>query len=1020
MDCPRCQQENPPHAKFCLGCGVRLAASCAHCGAALPEGARFCAACGQAVAAAPPEPRPVAPNASLPKHLAERILRSKTALEGERKQVTVLFADLKGSLELLADRDPEDARKILDPVLERMMEAVHHYEGTVNQVMGDGIMALFGAPIAHEDHAVRACYAALRMQDAVQRYADELRRTQGLDVQIRVGLNSGEVVVRSIGSDLRLDYTAVGQTTHLAARMEQLARPGTTLLTESALRGVEGWIAVRSLGPTPIKGLAGPVPVYEVVGPGAARTRLQVAVARGLTRFVGREAELDRLRQALDHAASGHGQVMAVVGEPGVGKSRLFHEFIHSHRVDGWLVLEASSVSYGKATAYMPLIFLLKSYFKIGERDDTRTIRAKITGNVLTLDEGLKDGIPAILRLLDALPEEHEFHRLDAAARRAATLEWAKRILLRESGNQPVLLVFEDLHWIDAETEALLDALVDSLPAAPILLAVNYRPEYRHAWGNKSYYQQLQMVALPPESAAEMLRPLLGDDAALEPVRRLLIERAEGNPLFLEESVRSLVESGVLVGERGAYRLGKDPVGIQVPSTVHAIIAARIDGLQPEDKQLLQAASVIGKDVPQILLAGIAESSDERVREGLARLRAAEFLYELKLFPDTEYTFKHALTLEVAYNSLLQSRRRELHARTIGVIERVYADRLPEHFNLLAHHAFRGEVWSKALHYLNLTSSHSTRQSIDAALGGPESPTNLWWRGLHERAVALVQREFAIAASFRHFGTVVLSNFRLGQACHSLGEYARAIEALARNVGLLEGDLQRETFGLAGFPSVLSRAWLSLSEIEQDRVEDALLHAGDAVRIADDAAQSFSQIVAHAALGTVRLRAGDLAAATRALERALELQRASNVEVLFAIVAPPLGHAYARAGRHRDGTTLIAEAIERAEAIEFAANHALRLVWLGDAYLLAGEADVAKRTALRALETARRYGERGHEAYALTLLGDIARQGHSPDRDGAAEAYGDALAVAEALGMRRLADAARDGRESVSRLPSPR
>lgn len=1006
MNCSRCQQENPSHAKFCLGCGARLTAICTRCGADLPEGARFCSGCGQAVSTtAPSDPRHNRPEAFIPKHLAERILRAKSSLEGERKQVTVLFADLKGSMELIADRDPEDARQILDPVIERMIEAVHHYEGTVNNVMGDGVMALFGAPIAHEDHAVRACYAALRMQEGVGRYADDLRRRQGLDVQIRVGLNSGEVVVCSIGTDLHVDYTAVGQTTHLAARMEQLARPGTTLLTEFVLRSAEGRIAVNGLGLVPIKGLADPVAVYEIVGPGAARTRLQAAVARGLTRFVGRDAEVERLRQALEQAVRGQGQVVAVFGEPGVGKSRLFYEFLHSHRTQDWLVLESSSVSYGKATAYMPLLSVLRAYFGITERDDTRTIRAKVTGYLLTLDEALKDGIPALLHLLDALPEEHEFHRANSVARRSSTIEWLKRILLRESRNQPVLLVFEDLHWIDGETQALLDALVDSLPAAAILLAVNYRPEYRHAWTNKSYYQQFQIHALGPETAAAMLQPLLGDDPTLDPVRRLVIERTEGNPLFLEESVRSLVETGVLIGERGAYRLGKDPVGVQVPSTVQAIIASRIDGLQPQDKQLLQAASVIGKDVPHVLLSEIAECSEDELRSGLGRLQAAEFVYELKLFPDLEYTFKHALTHEVAYGSLLHDRRRALHARIVGAIERIHADRLPEHFRNLIHHAFRGEVWSKALHYLSQTASSAERRSIDAVLGGTESPGNLWWRGLHERAVALTQREQAILASFRNFGGSITANFRLGQACHSLGEYARAADVLSRNIALLEEDLQKELFGFAGFPSVLSRVWLSLCEVEQNRIGEAVRHSGEAVEIADSAEHSFSQIVALAGQGTIFLLVGDTDAAMPSLERALAIDRVSDVPLLLPLIAPPLGLAYVRAGRHEEGLGLIAQGVERAEILEFAANHARRLTWLGEARLLSGHSDVAKRVALRALEMARRYGERGHEAYALSLLGDVMARGHPPDREGAANAYRDALTLAELLGMRRLSAA---------------
>src|SRR5262245_49143600 len=366
MKCPRCQHENPPQAKFCLECGARVALACPKCRSELPASAKFCLDCGAPVTSqTTSEARSTSPESYTPRHLAEKILTSKSALEGERKQVTVLFADVRGSMELLADRDPEEARKILDPVLERMMEAVHRYEGTVNQVMGDGIMALFGAPLAHEDHAVRACYTALRLQNAVRRYSDDLRRAQGVEVQICVGLNSGDVVVRAIGSDLRMDYSAVGQTTNLAARMEQLAAPGSIRLTADALHLAEGFVQVAPLGPVPVKGLAQPIEVFELVGAGAARTRLEVAARRGLTRFVGRDAELEQLRDALDRAGQGHGQVVAVVGEPGVGKSRLVWELTHSHRVHDWLIVQSASVSYGKATAYLPVIELLRGYFAI-------------------------------------------------------------------------------------------------------------------------------------------------------------------------------------------------------------------------------------------------------------------------------------------------------------------------------------------------------------------------------------------------------------------------------------------------------------------------------------------------------------------------------------------------------------------------------------------------------------------------------------------------------------------------------
>jgi class 3 adenylate cyclase len=511
---------------------------------------------GDAGSAPPPAPEPVrAPHAYTPPHLAEKILTSRSALAGERKQVTVLFADLKGSMELLAGRDPEEALQLLDPVLEHMMAAVHRYEGTVNQVMGDGIMALFGAPIAHEDHAVRACYAALAMQEFVQRYAEEVRRTQGLTVQIRVGLNAGGVVVRAIGNDLHMDYSAIGQTTHLAARMEQLATPGSILLPATTLRLVEGLVRVNALGPVPVKGMAEPVEVFELVGVTAVRQRLQAAAARGLSQFVGRDHELESLHQALQQTGAGQGQIVAMVGEAGVGKSRLVYEFAHAHRTQGWLVLESASVSYGKATPYFPVLDLLRRYCHLEDGDDSRTMRAKVTGRVVTLDAALQEAIPALLGLLEALPDDSPFLKLDPPQRRQRTLDALKRVLLRESQVQPLVLVFEDLHWIDSETQALLDSLIESLPTARVLLLVNYRPEYQHGWGSKTYYTQLRLDPLPPASANALLQALLGDHPSLAPLTQLLTVRTQGNPFFLEESVRTLVETQVLVGARGAYRL---------------------------------------------------------------------------------------------------------------------------------------------------------------------------------------------------------------------------------------------------------------------------------------------------------------------------------------------------------------------------------------------------------------------------------------------------------------------------------
>src|SRR5262245_23038900 len=995
MTCSRCQQDNPTGARFCSQCATPLAVVCPNCGASSPPDSKFC---GQCAARFHQEPaaRFAAPQTYTPKHLAEKILTSQGALVGERKTVTVLFADLKSSMELLLDRDPEEARALLDPVLELMMEAVHQFEGTVNQVMGDGIMALFGAPLAHEDHAVRACYAALRMQERVARYAEELRRGHGVDVQIRVGLNSGQVVVRSIGSDLHMDYSAVGHTTHLAGRMQQLARPGTTLLTEATLTSAEGYIEVKALGPTPVRGLMEPVPVYEMVRVGSARTRLHASMARGLTRFVGRDAEIDQLRAALTETGAGRGQLVAVVGEPGVGKSRLFYELIRSHRTGNWLVLEAGSVSYGRTTPFLPVHGLLRSYFKLSDGDDARDLRAKVTGRVLTLDEGLKNLVPPLLWLLDALPDDHPFAALELDQRRTQAVEAVRVLLLRESRNQPILIVLEDLHWIDAATQTLLDALVESIPTAPVLLAVNYRPEYRHPWGSKTYYRQLRIDALPRESAEALLEPLLGNHAELRPLQRMLIERTEGNPLFLEECVRTLVETEVLVGQPGAYRLGKEPIAIQAPTTVQAILAARIDRLPPEDKELLQTASVIGKDVPWVVLLETAELPEERVRSSLARLQAAELVYEARLFPAPEYTFKHALTHEVAYGSLLQERRRVIHARILRVIERIYADRL-------AHHAFRGEVWDKALHYLRRIGTTGALPRVDETFGGPESPGYLWVRGEYDRALTVALRDRAVGASFGSFGDTVRSNYRLGQIYYSMGDYTSAVDALSRNVELLQGDLRRETFGLVGLSAVLSGSWLSLCLAELGRFEEAVTQAAAADLLALEADQPFSLVVGHVGTGMVELLKGAHAEAMPPLERALVISRLSDIPLLFPAVAAPLGLAYALEGRHDEGIRLLEEAVERTEAMELGANHALRLVWLARANALAGNPEAARRVGLRALETARGRSERGHEAYALELLGDVTRAAPFRDVQTAASYFREALALAEKLGMQPLA-----------------
>jgi pimeloyl-ACP methyl ester carboxylesterase len=506
-------------------------------------------------------------------------------------------------------------------------------------------------------------------------------------------------VVRTIGNDLTMDYDAVGPTVHLAKRMEQLASPGSTRLTPETLRLAEGYIEVGPLGPVPVKGFAEPIEVFELLAAGVARTRLQAAAARGLSPFIGRESELQILNRASDCAGGDCGQIIAVIGEPGVGKSRLIHEFTRSHRAHHRLILESSAVPYGKTTAWLPVIDLLKSYFRIEVRDDDRRTREKVTGKILTLDETLKPAVPAFLALFDIAVEEPEWLALDAVQRRRRTLEAIKALFLRESEVQPLIVIIEDLHWADSESLTLLDGLVECLPVNRILLLVNYRPEFVHNWGSRTYYGQLRIDPLPARSADELLAALLGEDQELAPLKSLLIGWAEGNPLFLEESVRSLVETGALSGELGAYKLTKKFDTVEMPATVHAIIASRIDRLEPEQKRLLQLAAVIGQDLPYAVLRAVADMSDDELQHVLTTLQMAEFIYEKRLFPDIEYTFKHAFTHEVAYRGLLEGRRRELHARVGETIEDLYPDRQVELSEVLAGHFEKGEVWAKAAAY---------------------------------------------------------------------------------------------------------------------------------------------------------------------------------------------------------------------------------------------------------------------------------------------------------------------------------
>ena len=662
-------------------------------------------------------PQSQSPSTYTPQHLAERIRAEQAAMEsrgaanGERKTITALFADLKGSTALIESLDPEDARAIIDPALQLMMDAVHRYDGYVAQALGDGIFALFGAPIAHEDHPQRALYAALRMQEEMRQYAEKLREEGGTPLQMRVGINTGEVVVRSIRKDdLHTDYVPVGHSTNLAARMEQVANPGSIVVTEQTHKLTDGYFNFEALGKTKVKGVEEPVPIYEVTGAGPLRTRLQVSARRGLSRFVGRHSEMEQMNQALEQTKAGHGQIVGVIGEPGLGKSRLFYEFKLTAQ-SGCLVLEAFAVSHGQASPYLPLIELLKEYFQIEPADDERTRRAKVMGQVLALDKSLGDILPYVLALLGLDDAESSLQQMDAQIRRQRTFEAVKKLFLRESLNQPLILIFEDLHWIDTETQGFLDTLTESVASTQVLVLVNYRSEYQHEWGQKTYYTQLRLTPLGEAEAEELLTFLVGNDASLATLLKLILERTEGTPFFMEEVVQSLLEEGVLVGERGKYRVEIATADLHVPQTVQGILAARIDRLTPDEKALLQQLSVIGRQFPARLVRQVIPQSEDEMYRLLVALQSKEYLYEQPTFPESDYLFKHALTQEVAYGTVLLDQRKALHEQTAEAIETLYPDSLEDHYSELAHHYGRSDNAEKAVTYLELAGQQAAQRS---------------------------------------------------------------------------------------------------------------------------------------------------------------------------------------------------------------------------------------------------------------------------------------------------------------------
>ena len=714
MTCASCGAENQGGRKFCVECGARLALSCTACGTAYAPGEKFCGECGaemrdsgaggrglagkegyasfpaarrQHPSSTDTDPRPLTPDprSYTPKHLADRILQSRSALEGERKQVTVLFADIKGSMDLASQVDPEEWHKILDRFFQILTDGVHRFEGTVNQYTGDGIMALFGAPIAHEDHARRACYAALHLIDGLRSYANELRLRRGLNCSARIGINSGTVIVGKIGDDLRMDYTAQGHVVGLAARMEQIAEPGKAYLTANTATEVQGYCALADLGEMEIKG-AGAIHVYELQGLGQMRTRLDVSRSRGFSRFVGRSDEMHVLESALARAREGHAQVIGIVGDAGLGKSRLCYEFLERCRARGLMTYETTGVAHGKAIPFLPVLRLFRSFYGITEQDSAATARERIAGRLLLLDERLRDSLPLNFDFLGVPDPENPAPRMDPEARQRQMFDIVRRVIQARGQKETTITLLEDLHWFDGGSAVFLEPLLDAVVGTRALVLVNFRPEYQAPWMGRSSYQQLPLAPLGTDAIRELLDALLGTDPSIKGLAALIHGRTAGNPFFTEEVVQNLIESGKLQGGKGAYRLTTPVDKLEVPSSVHALLAARIDRLAEREKDVLQTAAVIGREFDEPPLAAVVEQDAPQLREALQKLKETEFVYEQSLYPVVEYLFKHPLTQEVALASQLGDRRRTLHAAVARVIEAAHMHDLDQQAALLAHH----------------------------------------------------------------------------------------------------------------------------------------------------------------------------------------------------------------------------------------------------------------------------------------------------------------------------------------------
>ena len=948
MDCASCGHANTEEARFCGDCGEPLSSEvrCPGCDAANPAGQRFCNACGDSL---------VAGRTKVPDRLAEKIRDSAGAVEGERKQVTVLFADVMGSMALAESCDPEEWREIMDRFFAILSDGVHAFEGTVDKFTGDGIMALFGAPIAHEDHAQRACFAALRLIDELAEFSAELRRTKSLNFLVRMGLNSGEVVVGGIGDDLDMEYTAVGHTVGLAQRMEQLAEPGKAYLTEHAASLVEGYLALSDLGEFEVKGSSRPLRVHELTGIGAARGRLDISAARGFSRFVGRDDEMSVLESAFEQAKAGEAQIIGVVGEAGVGKSRLCHEFIQRWRTRGVPVYHTTGQAHTKSVPLMPVMHLMRSYFDITDQDSAQKARERIAGKLLLLDETLIEEMPLIFDFLAVSDPERPAPNMDAEARHRHLLGVVKRLIRAQSAEDPGINVFEDLHWLDPASEVFLANHVDAVQGTRSLTIVNFRPEYQASWTSKPYYGQVALVPLGPEAIAEMIRDQLGSDPSLADLPAILSGRTGGNPFFVEEVMRSLVEAGNLEGERGSFRLVRSVEEAVVPASVQIILSARIDRLEPVAKRVLQAASTIGKEFPEPVLASVVELESGELETALRDLVAAGFLYEQELYPEAVYAFKHPLTQEVAYGSQLGERRAADHAAVARAIEAQHPEQLDERSALLAHH------WEAAGEALEAAGWNARAANWSGTRDPSQSLQH--WRKVRELADALPESEESVGLGLTARIFTLQYGWRLGIEHEEAAEVFAEAEKMASKAG--------DLFARA----ILSSVYAGIRGVSEGNFKAMDELGTQSIALAEESGDPALYLMVAGAC-YARFMLGEIDSAVRVIDRAIELANGDPTVAAGTTVTCPLGYCLifkggiiAYPGELDEGRALIEQGMKHCRDMGDVETIGWGHMWLFWNAYFRGETDIAFADAKEALDVAERIGDAFSRTWAWTLYG---------------------------------------------------